>query len=161
MIEKLSSMIRDFKSSTDVVNQSAGRLSTTVRSASQYLQALSTTLVKLDSNTRRQDKLVYLTGSDISALSGGINNIKKNIEAKDYEQAIKESEKSIQDLYKLRESMQTIVTASSTTVQTVNEGLLIVEDMKKTVLLVDSSASGNKNTVDKIHGHVNQFNIQD
>ena len=57
--------------------------------------------------------------------------------------------------------MQTIVTASSTTVQTVNEGLLIVEDMKKTVLLVDSSASGNKNTVDKIHDHVNQFNIQD
>ncbi len=161
MIEKLSSMIRDFKSSTDVVNQSVGRLSTTARSASKYLQALSTTLAKLDSNTRRQDKLVYLTGSDISALSGGINNIKKNIEAKDYEQAIKESEKSIQDLYKLRESMQTIVTASSTTVQTVNEGLLIVEDMKKTVLLVDSSASGNKNTVDKIHDHVNQFNIQD
>lgn len=57
--------------------------------------------------------------------------------------------------------MQTIVTASSTTVQTVNEGLLIVEDMKKTVLLVDSSASGNKNTVGKIHDHVNQFNIKD
>ena len=58
---------------------------------------------------------------------------------------------------KLRASMNSVVAASKSTMAAVQESLEATSNMKNTVQLVDSSAVGNKESVEKIHNHVEQF----
>ena len=58
---------------------------------------------------------------------------------------------------KLRESMDAVVAASKSTVAAVQESLEATANMRNTVSLVDSSAAGNVESVEKIHNHVEQF----
>ena len=73
-------------------------------------------------------------------------------------QAIRDlAEAETEDAGKLRESMQSVVEASKSTVTAVQESLEATENMKSTVSQVDTSAAGNKESVEKIHSHVEQF----
>ena len=53
--------------------------------------------------------------------------------------------------------MQSVVEASKSTVMAVQESLEATENMKSTVSQVDTSAAGNKESVEKIHSHVEQY----
>ena len=67
------------------------------------------------------------------------------------------AEEETESAGKLRESMQSVVEASKSTVLAVQESLEATENMKSTVNQVDTSASGNKESIEKIHSHVEQF----
>ena len=67
------------------------------------------------------------------------------------------AEEETESADKLRESMQSVVEASKSTVLAVQESLEATENMKSTVSQVDISATGNKESVEKIHSHVEQF----
>ncbi len=67
------------------------------------------------------------------------------------------AEEETESAGKLRESMQSVVEASKSTVMAVQESLEATENMKGTVSQVDISAVCNKESVEKIHTHVEQF----
>ena len=67
------------------------------------------------------------------------------------------AEEETEGAVKLRESMDAVVTASKSTMSAVQESLEATENMKVTVSKVDQSAAGNKESVEKIHNHVEQF----
>jgi len=67
------------------------------------------------------------------------------------------AEEETESAGKLRESMQSVVEASKSTVMAVQESLEATENMKSTVSQVDISAECNKESVEKIHAHVEQF----
>lgn len=67
------------------------------------------------------------------------------------------AEEETESAGKLRESMQSVVEASKSTVMAVQESLEATENMKGTVSQVDISAECNKESVEKIHAHVEQF----
>ena len=67
------------------------------------------------------------------------------------------AEEETESAGKLRESMQSVVEASKSTVMAVQESLEATENMKGTVSQVDISAECNKESVEKIHTHVEQF----
>ncbi len=67
------------------------------------------------------------------------------------------AEEETESAGKLRESMQSVVEASKSTVMAVQESLEATENMKGTVSQVDISAVCNKESVEKIHSHVEQF----
>lgn len=67
------------------------------------------------------------------------------------------AEEETEGALKLRESMDAVVAASKSTMAAVQESLEATANMKNTVSLVDSSAAGNKESVEKIHNHVEQF----
>ena len=69
------------------------------------------------------------------------------------------AEEETESAGKLRESMQAVVDASKSTVAAVQESLEATENMKSTVNLVDTSAASNRESVDKIHEHVEQFMV--
>ena len=67
------------------------------------------------------------------------------------------AEEETEEAGKLRESMEAVVAASKSTMSAVQESLEATANMKNTVQLVESSAVGNKESVEKIHNHVEQF----
>ncbi len=67
------------------------------------------------------------------------------------------AEEETESADKLRASMRSVVEASKSTVAAVQESLEATENMKSTVNLVDTSAASNRESVDKIHEHVEQF----
>ena len=67
------------------------------------------------------------------------------------------AEEETESAGKLRDSMQSVVEASKSTVMAVQESLEATENMKGTVSQVDISAECNKESVEKIHAHVEQF----
>ena len=67
------------------------------------------------------------------------------------------AEEETESAGKLRESMQSVVEASKSTVMAVQESLEATENMKGTVSQVDISAECNKESIEKIHSHVEQF----
>ena len=67
------------------------------------------------------------------------------------------AEEETESAGKLRDSMRSVVEASKSTVAAVQESLEATENMKSTVNLVDTSAASNRESVDKIHEHVEQF----
>ena len=69
------------------------------------------------------------------------------------------AEEETESAEKLRESMKSVVTASQSTLVAVKESIAATENMQKTMILVDESANGNKDTVGRIHEHVEQFSV--
>ena len=67
------------------------------------------------------------------------------------------AEEETEGAEKLRNSMDAVVAASKSTMAAVQESLEATANMKNTVSLVDTSAAGNKESVEKIHNHVEQF----
>lgn len=67
------------------------------------------------------------------------------------------AEEETEEAGKLRDSMNAVVQASKSTRAAVKESFEATANMKNTISLVDSSAAGNMNSVDKIHNHVEQF----
>ena len=67
------------------------------------------------------------------------------------------AEEETEEAGKLRESMDAVVAASKSTMSAVQESLEATANMKQTVEKVDTSAAGNKESVEKIHNHVEQF----
>ena len=146
-------MIKDFKSGSDVVNQSAGLLSSTAKQAQKALENLAKSLGQIDENSRRQDKMVYATGKSVQTLTDCIRALEAaGITGKEVN-AIKEQ------VYSLRELLQGLVTASKTTISTVGDSLQAADNVKKSILVVDNSASGNKDTAERVREHVEKFNV--
>ena len=67
------------------------------------------------------------------------------------------AEEETEEAGKLRESMDAVVAASKSTVAAVQESMEATANMKVTVEKVDKSAEGNKESVEKIYNHVEQF----
>ena len=67
------------------------------------------------------------------------------------------AEEETEGAEKLRNSMDAVVAASKSTMAAVQESMEATANMKNTVSLVDTSAAGNKESVEKIHNHVEQF----
>jgi methyl-accepting chemotaxis protein len=67
------------------------------------------------------------------------------------------AEEETEGAMKLRESMDAVVAASKSTVAAVQESMEATANMKVTVEKVDKSAEGNKESVEKIYNHVEQF----
>ena len=67
------------------------------------------------------------------------------------------AEEETEEAGKLRESMDAVVAASKSTMSAVQESLEATANMKQTVEKVDKSADGNKESVEKIYNHVEQF----
>ena len=67
------------------------------------------------------------------------------------------AEEETEEADKLRESMDAVVAASKSTMSAVQESLEATANMKMTVEKVDKSADGNKESVEKIYNHVEQF----
>jgi methyl-accepting chemotaxis protein len=67
------------------------------------------------------------------------------------------AEEETEEAGKLRESMDAVVAASKSTMSAVQESLEATANMKMTVEKVDKSADGNKESVEKIYNHVEQF----
>jgi len=79
LIAKLSSMINDLKSGTSEVNSSADVISVSAQSADQALSLMSGALEKIDTNSKRQNDLVYETGENIIMLADSINTVKLHV----------------------------------------------------------------------------------
>ncbi len=79
LIEKLSSMIKDFKSETYAVTESAETISKSARYASGAIGVMNHSLQHIDENSRKQDKLVEVTGENIVMLSDSIETVKLHV----------------------------------------------------------------------------------
>ncbi len=79
LIEKLSSMIKDFKSETNAVTESAGIISKSARYATGALGVMEHSLQHIDENSKRQDELVEITGENIVMLSDSIDTVKLHV----------------------------------------------------------------------------------
>lgn len=79
LISKLSSMINDLKTGTYDVNSSADVISMSAQSADQALSLMSNSLLKIDTNSKRQNELVYETGENIVMLADSINTVKLHV----------------------------------------------------------------------------------
>ena len=267
LIDKLSTMIKDFKEETNAVTESAGIITKSARYATGAIGVMNNSLQHIDENSKKQDELVSVTGENLVMLADSIDTVKlhvtqqteavqsissaiskmtdnissvantaklaqevsqglsersdigntavehavttmkeiqtvseevrkllkviqgirdnvienaalvKNIydamieqnqgaaETKEAADNLVEAIHAIRDLAeeeteeagKLRESMDAVVAASKSTMSAVQESLEATANMKNTVQLVESSAVGNKESVEKIHNHVEQF----
>ncbi len=79
LISKLSSMINDLKSGTSAVNNSADVISVSAQSADKALSLMNESLKKIDTNSKRQNELVYETGENIIMLADSINTVKLHV----------------------------------------------------------------------------------
>ena len=79
LIEKLSSMIKDFKSETNAVTESAGIISKSARYATGALGVMEHSLQHIDENSKKQDELVEITGENIVMLSDSIDTVKLHV----------------------------------------------------------------------------------
>ena len=79
LIEKLSSMIKDFKSETNAVTESAGVISKSSRYAIGALGVMNHSLQRIDENSKRQDELVDVTGENIVKLTDSIETVKLHV----------------------------------------------------------------------------------
>ena len=79
LIEKLSSMIKDFKSETNAVTESAGIISKSARYATGALGVMEHSLQHIDENSKKQDQLVEVTGENIVMLSDSIDTVKLHV----------------------------------------------------------------------------------
>ena len=79
LIDKLSSMIKDFKSETNAVTESAGIISKSARYATGALGVMNHSLQHIDENSKRQDELVEITGENIVMLSDSIDTVKLHV----------------------------------------------------------------------------------
>ncbi len=79
LIEKLSSMIKDFKSETNAVTESAGIISKSAKYATGALGVMNHSLQHIDENSKKQDELVEITGENILMLSDSIDTVKLHV----------------------------------------------------------------------------------
>ncbi len=79
LIEKLSTMIKDFKAETNAVTESAETISNSARYASGAIGVMNHSLLHIDENSKRQDELVELTGENIVMLSDSIETVKLHV----------------------------------------------------------------------------------
>jgi len=79
LIEKLSSMIKDFKAETNAVTESAGIISKSARYASGAIGVMNHSLQHIDENSKKQDELVEITGENIVMLSDSIETVKLHV----------------------------------------------------------------------------------
>ena len=76
LIEKLSTMIKDFKTETGAVTESATALSKSAVYANGALGVVSHSLQHIDDNTKKQDELVSITNDNIEMLADSIETVK-------------------------------------------------------------------------------------
>ncbi len=79
LIEKLSSMIKDFKAETNAVTESAGIISKSARYASGAIGVMNHSLMHIDENSKKQDELVSITGENLGMLSDSIETVKLHV----------------------------------------------------------------------------------
>ena len=79
LIEKLSSMIKDFKAETDAVTESAGIISKSARYATGALGVMNHSLQHIDENSKKQDELVEITDENIVMLADSIDTVKLHV----------------------------------------------------------------------------------
>ena len=79
LIEKLSSMIKDFKAETNAVTESAGIISKSARYASGAIGVMNHSLQHIDENSKKQDELVEITGENLVMLSDSIDTVKLHV----------------------------------------------------------------------------------
>lgn len=79
LISKLSGMIKDFKTGTTAVSESAEVLSKSADTANDALEVVSSSLKHIDENTSKQNEYVDVTEKDIKILSDSIDTVKLHI----------------------------------------------------------------------------------
>ncbi len=79
LIEKLSTMIKDFKAETDAVTESAGIISKSARYATGALGVMNHSLQHIDENSKKQDELVEITDENIVMLTDSIDTVKLHV----------------------------------------------------------------------------------
>ena len=79
LIEKLSSMIKDFKEETNAVTESAGIISKSARYATGALGVMTHSLQHIDENSKKQDELVEITDENIVMLADSIETVKLHV----------------------------------------------------------------------------------
>ena len=79
LIEKLSSMIKDFKAETSAVTESAGIISKSARYATGAIGVMNHSLQHIDENSKKQDELVEITGENLMMLADSIDTVKLHV----------------------------------------------------------------------------------
>ena len=79
LIEKLSSMIKDFKAETNAVTESAGIISKSARYATGAIGVMNHSLQHIDENSKKQDELVSVTGENLVMLADSIDTVKLHV----------------------------------------------------------------------------------
>ncbi len=79
LIEKLASMIIDFKAETSAVTESAGIISKSARYATGAIGVMNHSLQHIDENSKKQDELVAVTGENLEMLADSIDTVKLHV----------------------------------------------------------------------------------
>ncbi len=79
LIEKLASMIIDFKAETNAVTESAGIISKSARYATGAIGVMNHSLQHIDENSKKQDELVAVTGENLEMLADSIDTVKLHV----------------------------------------------------------------------------------
>ncbi len=157
LIEKLSSMIKDFKSETDAVTESAGIISKSARYATGALGVMNHSLQHIDENSKKQDELVEITGENLMMLSDSIDTVKLHVTQQteavqsistaiskmtDSISSVADTAKKAQDVSQgLSERSDVGNTAVEHAVATMKEIQLVSEEVRKLLKVIQSIAS--------------------
>ena len=157
LISKLSSMIIEMQNGTDAVSQTASFISDSAASAAYALENMSTSLEKIDSNSQKQNELIYEADENISSLVADLENVKTNVleqtkAIQSISSAITEMTAnigSVAETAKKAQDVSEVLTSSSVTgseaigkaVQTMQEIQSYSDEVKKIVSVIQDIAS--------------------
>ena len=157
LIDKLSTMIKDFKTETGAVTESATALSKSAVYANGALGVVSHSLQHIDDNTKKQDELVSITNDNIEMLADSIETVKLYVtQQTESVQSISESisnmTQSISSVAETAKKAQEVSeglsersevgnTAVEHAVNTMKEIQTVSEEVRKLLLVIQSIAS--------------------
>ena len=157
LIDKLSTMIKDFKVETGAVTESATALSKSAMYANGALGVVSHSLQHIDDNTKKQDELVSITNDNIEMLADSIETVKLYVtQQTESVQSISESisnmTQSISNVAETAKKAQEVSeglserseignTAVEHAVNTMKEIQSVSEEVRKLLLVIQSIAS--------------------
>ncbi len=157
LIEKLSTMIKDFKIETGAVTESATALSKSAIYANGALGVVSHSLQHIDDNTKKQDELVSITNDNIEMLADSIETVKLYVtQQTESVQSISESisnmTQSISSVAETAKKAQEVSeglsersevgnTAVEHAVNTMKEIQAVSEEVRKLLLVIQGIAS--------------------
>ena len=157
LIEKLSTMIKDFKSETNAVTESAEIISKSAKYASGAIGVMNHSLQHIDENSKKQDELVEITGENIVMLSDSIETVKLHVtqqteEVKSISSAISRMTESISSVANTAKQAQEVSqglsersdvgnTAVEHAVATMKEIQTVSEEVRKLLRVIQGIAS--------------------
>ena len=157
LIAKLNSMIRDFKTETGSVTESAKILSQSAQYASGALGVVSHSLQHIDKNSKHQSELVEITDENIMLLADSIDTVKLHVtqqteSVQSISAAISKMTSSISDVAETARQAQFVSqglserseignTAVEHAVSTMKEIQTVSEEVRKLLLVIQGIAA--------------------